>query len=144
MQSTYNNQKGQIMKSNIRLIATCFAITLMQSSMAQQQQSFEEKYQGLQKSPSYQNMSFIAIAATQEDLRAIRYFAPHASRDELIAARAILENKINLLREDLKQAIPRDTRDQVEKTTDRDAIKARIRRLAEATQRLSEIIAHKS
>lgn len=130
------------MKSNIRLIAILLAITLMQSGIAQQQ-SLEEKYQGLQTSPGYQNMSLIAIAASIEDLIAVRHFTPRSSRAELINARAILEGKIDLLRDDLKQAIPRDTRDQADKVIDHNAIKAHINRLAEATQRLSEIIAHR-
>ena len=106
------------------------------------QQSFEEKYKALQTSPSYQGMSPIAIAASVEDFRAISHFTPRSSRAQLIAARAILEDKIDILRDSLKQAVPRDTRDIADKTRDSDAIKAHIARLAEVTQMLSEVIAH--
>jgi hypothetical protein len=58
-------------------------------------------------------MSLLAIAATLDDFDAIDHFLLTASAQDLATAQAIFENRLDILKKELRQKIPRETIDPV-------------------------------
>jgi hypothetical protein len=55
----------------------------------------------------------LAIAATLDDFDAIDHFLTTVSTQDLTTAQAILENRLDILKKELRQKIPRTTIDPV-------------------------------
>ncbi len=71
------------------------------------------RYAKLQHTSGYEGMSPLAIAATLDDFNAIDHFLLTAPHQDLIAAQAILKNRLDILKIELHQKIPRETIDPV-------------------------------
>lgn len=71
------------------------------------------RYNKLQHTAGYEGMSKLAIAATLDDFGAIDHFMLRASTQELIDTEAILKNRLDILKKELRQKIPRETIDPV-------------------------------
>ncbi len=75
----------------MKLIYVClFAPLILQA------ESFRAKYHQFMKNPGYSGMSAIEIAVDIEDFPAIRHFAYQATQEDLIKARELLQNKIDI------------------------------------------------
>lgn len=71
------------------------------------------RYSKLQHTSGYEGMAMIAIAATLDDFDAIDHFMITASVQELTDTQAILKNRLDILKNELHQKIPRETIDPV-------------------------------
>lgn len=93
------------------------------------QKTFQERYKVFQAAPEYDGLPSLVVAAIKEDVPGINHFIPYASFDDLVRAKEILKAKIDILHENLSYVPPRDSREVVKRTMDRDTIKRLINHL---------------
>jgi hypothetical protein len=100
---------------------------------------YVNRYTKLQHTSGYDGMAMLAIAATLDDFNAINHFLIKATRQELIDAQAILKSRLDILKNELRQKVPRETIDPVsENQSDRhNRIHRKIYGVKDSLQKIS-------
>lgn len=117
----------------------CIVIACLITSNTQTESQFA-RYDILKKGTAYQGMSEIAIAATLEDTDAITHFLYSASLDDLIDARGILESRLDILKGNLHQKLPRATPSHYEEQVSHENTHHKIDLLKNSIRQLSDKI----
>ncbi len=115
-------------------------IILLFTTLLRAEQSFDQKYKHLQKSPGYELMAPLAIATTLEDIPAINHFMRQAPLEDLMEAQSILQTKADQLKQELNEKIPRDIREIVPKTIDQNKIRAQISKINQLKRNIDKRI----
>lgn len=93
-----------------KILIVTIALSLASYSLCT---DYFNRYAKLQNTSGYEGMSLLSIAATLDDFDAIDHFLLTASAQDLTTAQAILENRLDILKKELRQKIPRTTIDPV-------------------------------